>query len=496
MARKKKAPEYFENVPVIDTGTEGQGICKIDNRVVFVPGVVPGDVIDLEIFRSRSKSAFGRVTRVVTPSEKRAVPQCEHFGSCGGCKWQNMQYHWQLHFKQKQVYDALTRIGGISLKAMDTRGAMENNNESALFYPILGSKEIYYYRNRLDYAFANKKWLPYDEMQKSKETGVDMFGPGLGFHVAGQFDKVLDIRKCHLQGEPTNLIRNEVRRFALQEGLSFFDIRNKIGLLRGLIIRTTSLGETMVIVMFGNQDSGEQEKVLKHIQTQFPEITSLLYVINEKGNDTIHDLEIRHWSGQEFVMEGMDDLKFRIGPKSFYQTNSAQAHVLYKTALDMAELTGSEIVYDLYTGAGTIANFISGKCKKVIGVDYIPGAIEDAISNSKLNGINNTSFFSGDMKKVLTHEFSETHGRPDVVISDPPRAGMDPEVCQRLLELEPEKIVYISCNPATQARDLVLLKEKYKVVTVQPVDMFPQTAHVENIVLLQLSTNTNAYELT
>lgn len=393
---------------------------------------------------------------------------CEHYGTCGGCKWQILPYDEQIRYKQKQVVDNLTRLGHVELPEIT---------------PILGSEKTYFYRNKLEYTFSNRKWLTMEDMQKEhKPEELN----GVGFHIPGMFDKVLDINKCWLQDDISNQIRNEIRRYAQEKRLTFFDLRNQEGFLRTLMIRTTSTGELMVVVVFFYEDETARVKLLQHLADMFPQITALLYVINSKCNDTITDQEIVCFKGEEAIYEEMEGLKFKIGPKSFYQTNSEQAYELYKVARNFAELTGDELVYDLYTGTGTIANFVSRKARQVIGIEYVPEAIEDAKVNSAINGIDNTLFFAGDMKDILTDKFIEEYGRPDVIITDPPRAGMHEDVVNVILNAEPKRIVYVSCNPATQARDLQLLDVKYKVTAVQPVDMFPHTHHVENVVRLEL----------
>jgi 23S rRNA (uracil1939-C5)-methyltransferase len=400
-------------------------------------------------------------------SEKRTDPLCEHFGVCGGCKWQYMKYEDQLAFKQKQVHNQLVRIGKLDIPPI---------------LSIIGSKNVYYYRNKLEFTFSNKMWLTEEQIGSKKEFGNRN---ALGFHIPGLFDKVLDIDHCYLQAEPSNSIREEIKRYALENELSFFDLRQQTGLLRTLIIRTSSLGQTMVILVFHADEKETIEKMLGHLSNKFPQITSLQYVINPKRNDTIADLDVHLFSGEDCIYESMEGLKFRISPKSFYQTNSQQAYELYRVARDFAGLKGNEIVYDLYTGTGTIANFIAKNATKVVGIEYVEAAIEDAKINARLNGIHNTSFYAGDMKDVLNDGFVKENGRPDVIITDPPRAGMHEDVVKKINELSPEKIIYVSCNPATQARDLGLLKDNYAITHVQPVDMFPHTAHVENVVRLE-----------
>jgi len=463
----KKAPQILENIEVIDTGSDGQSVARTNDYVIFIKGAVPGDTVDVQITRKKSKYREANVIAIKHNSDKRTQPVCSHFGVCGGCKWQSMKYDWQLFYKQKQVSDALTRIAKVKLPEIQ---------------PIIPSKKTYHYRNKLEYTFSNKKWLTFEEIDSKKEFDNRN---GLGFHIPGLFDKVLDIETCHLQEEPSNSIRLAVKNFAQQHNLSFFDIREQIGLLRNIIIRSTSTGEWMVIISFFYNDKENIANLLNHLAENFPQITSLQYVINPKKNDTISDLDIHIFKGNDSIYEQMENLKFKIGPKSFYQTNSEQAYELYKVTRDFAGIMSNEIVYDLYTGTGTIANFVAHQAQKVVGIEYVPAAIEDAKINSEINNINNTSFYAGDMKDVLSTEFVKQNGKPNVIITDPPRAGMHEDVTKKILEIEPERIVYVSCNPATQARDLQLLDNKYKVTKVQPVDMFPQTHHVENVVLLE-----------
>jgi 23S rRNA (uracil1939-C5)-methyltransferase len=461
------------NVEIIDAGTEGQSVGKVEEMVVFVKGAIPGDVVDVQVTRKKNKFREGNAILFHTYSERRTEPACEHFGTCGGCRWQNMQYDSQLHFKQKQVHNALVRIGKLDIPEIT---------------PILGSAEIYNYRNKLEFSFSNKKWLTKEEINDKSLDFAE--GPGgarnaLGFHIPGMFDKILDINRCHLQADPSNAIRLEVKKYAQENNLSFFDPREQNGLLRNIIIRTSSTGEVMVIVVFFKNEAENIEGLLGHMKTKFPEINALLYVINEKKNDTIFDQEVLTFSGAEVIYEQMENLRFRISPKSFYQTNSAQALELYKITREFAGLTGKETVYDLYTGTGTIANFVAHQAAKVIGIEQVEPAIADARINSEINSITNTSFFAGDMKDVLSDTFIKTHGEADVVITDPPRAGMHEDVVRKIAQMKPSRIVYVSCNPGTQARDLMLLDELYKVTRVQPVDMFPHTHHVENVVLLE-----------
>lgn len=467
MARKRKSLPILENVEIIDVAAEGKSIAKVDGMTVFVPFVVPGDVVDIQLTRKRSSFAEGRVVRFTKQSENRIEPFCEYFGTCGGCKWQMLPYEEQIRFKQKQVVDNLTRIGKVELPEISL---------------ILGASDTKFYRNKLEFTFSNKRWLTESEISSDRElTQMN----GLGFHIPGMFDKVLDIEKCWLMDDLSNRIRNSVREFCLRNDFSFFDIRNQNGLLRTMIVRNSSIGEWMVIISFYDDDEEKREKLLNHIADSFPQITSLQYVVNQKGNDTIGDLDVIVWKGEDCIYEEMEGLRFKIGPKSFYQTNSKQAYHLYQVAREFAGLTGTELVYDLYTGTGTIANFVAHDAKRVIGIEYVEEAIEDAKVNAQINNIGNTFFFAGDMKDILDEEFIAEHGRPDVIITDPPRAGMHDDVVKTILFADPLRIVYVSCNPATQARDLNLLDPKYRVTRVQPVDMFPHTHHVENVVLLE-----------
>ena len=467
MAKNKKPLPILEKITITDIAAEGKAIAKVNDVVVFVPFVVPGDVVDLQVTRKKSHFMEARAIHFHSYSENRIEAVCEHFGVCGGCKWQILPYSEQIRYKQKQVADNLTRIGKIEFPDI---------------LPIIGSKRTEFYRNKLEFTFSNKRWMTFEEVAQGKE--FDTMN-AVGFHIPGQFDKVLDIDKCWLQEDISNKIRNEVRRYALQHNLTFFNLRNQEGFLRTMIVRTSSNGELMIIMVFFHEDIEAQKSLLQHIADKFPEITSLLYIINSKANDTITDQEVLVFKGKECIYEEMEDLKFKIGPKSFYQTNSEQAYQLYKVARNFAQLTGTELVYDLYTGTGTIANFIAHQAKQVIGIEYVPDAIEDALINSELNNIHNTLFYSGDMKDVLNSAFIEKHGKPDVIITDPPRSGMHDDVINAILFANPGKIVYISCNPATQARDLNLLDCNYKIKAVQPVDMFPHTHHVENVVLLE-----------
>jgi len=467
MAKNKKPHPIFTNITITDIAAEGKAIAKINDIVVFVSFVVPGDVVDLQVTRKKSHFMEARPIHFHNYTEQRTEAVCEHYGICGGCKWQILPYSEQIRYKQKQVIDNLTRIGKIELPEIST---------------ILGSARTEFYRNKLEFTFSNKRWRTNEEIADGK---VFETMNAVGFHIPGQFDKVLDINKCWLQTEDSNEIRNEVRRYALEHGLTFFDLRSQEGFLRTMMVRTTSTGELMIIMVFFYKDKDAQDALLQHIADKFPQITSLLYIINTKANDTITDQKVLVFKGNDFIYEEMEGLKFKIGPKSFYQTNSEQAYELYKVTRNLAGLTGNELVYDLYTGTGTIANFVAHQAKQVIGIEYVPEAIEDAVVNSKLNNIKNTLFYAGDMKDILNAAFIEKHGKPDVIITDPPRAGMHEDVIKAILFAEPQRVVYVSCNPATQARDLSLLDTAYKVSAVQPVDMFPHTHHVENVVLLE-----------
>ncbi|WP_224484797.1 23S rRNA (uracil(1939)-C(5))-methyltransferase RlmD [Robertkochia aurantiaca] len=470
MSRKNRK-QRFEAVEVIDAGAKGKGVAKApDGRVIFVPFAVPGDVIDVQTFKKRKAYFEGKIVQVREESEYRTDPPCEHFGVCGGCKWQNMTYDAQLHFKQKEVVNNLMRIGKVDLPEVS---------------PILGSEDIYYYRNKMEFSFSDSRWLTENEIESDKEISNRN---ALGFHIPGMWDKILDIKHCHLQEDPSNAIRLAVKHFALEHDLSFFNTREQHGLLRTLMIRTSSTGEIMVLIQFFEDDEEKRRLLLDFLKDEFPEITSLLYVINQKPNDTIYDQEVICYAGRDHILEEMEGLKFKINAKSFYQTNSRQAYELYKVTRDFAGLKGDETVYDLYTGTGTIAQFVSKKAGKVIGVEAVPEAIEDAKENARLNGIDNCQFFAGDMKKVFNPAFIKQHGLPDVIITDPPRDGMHKDVVAQILDIAPEKVVYVSCNSATQARDLALMDHIYRVSRVQPVDMFPQTHHVENVVLLEKRT--------
>ncbi len=452
---------------VFDIAEEGKGVARADDLVVFIEKAIPGDVVDAAVYKKKKNFAQAKISQLITPSPDRVTPFCEHFGVCGGCKWQHMNYPTQLKYKQKSVLDALQRLAGL-----ETNHAEE----------ILPSAQDRYYRNKLEYTFSNKRWLTDLDVEITDENEMN----ALGFHVPLRFDKILEINHCYLQADPSNDLRNKISAFAKENNISFYDLRAHEGALRNLVIRTSSTGELMVIVIFAYPEEGQVNLMMKFVKNTFPQITSLLYIINQKKNDTFFDQEVLLYNGREFIYEEMEGLRFRIGPKSFYQTNSLQAYELYKITRDFADLRGTELVYDLYTGTGTIANFVAKKAKKVVGIEYVPDAIEDAKINSQVNGIENTVFFAGDMKDILNNDFINQNGKPDVVITDPPRAGMHPDVVERLMELEADKIVYVSCNAATQARDLIRLKEKYDLVRIKPVDMFPHTQHVENVVLLKL----------
>lgn len=470
MARKKKELPILEKVKITGVAAEGKAVARVNDLVVFAPYVVPGDVVDLKLRRKKNSYAEAEAVNFHEYSSERDVPFCKHYGVCGGCKWQCLAYEHQIKYKQQQVYDALTRIGKVELPEIS---------------PILGSEQTREYRNKLEFTFSYKRWLTWKEVEEN--TKYDNMN-ALGFHIPGAFDKVLDIEECHLMTNLNNRLRNGIRNFAIEQGIPFFDLRSQQGVLRGIMLRTSTTGEVMLLVQAKVTDDAEMNQlqtVLQYVADNFPEVTSLLYVINNKCNDTFGDLDVHTFKGTDVIFEEMEGLRFKVGPKSFYQTNSRQAYNLYKVARDFAALTGDEVVYDLYTGTGTIANFVARKARKVIGVEYVEDAVIDARVNSELNGLDNLTFFAGDMKDILTREFIEEHGRPDVIITDPPRAGMHNDVVDTILFAAPRRIVYVSCNPATQARDLSLLDKDYKVTAVQPVDMFPHTHHVENVVLLE-----------
>lgn len=467
MSRKRKALPVLEGVEITGVAAEGKSLARVEDMVVFIPYGAPGDVVDVKLDKKKKSYAEGHIERMIKPSDMRCEPFCEHFGVCGGCKWQHLPYEYQLECKRQQVVDALERIAKVELPQVND---------------ILGSAHTVHYRNKLEYTFSNKMWLTFEQMQSGEEF-TDR--NALGFHIPGAFDKVLDIKRCLLQDEISNELRLFIREYTLSKGYSFYDLKAQQGLMRTLMVRTASTGELMLIVVFGEDNAEAIEDVMSAIAERFPQITSLLYVVNLKVNDTIGDQVVNLYRGRDYIEEEMEGLRFRIGPKSFYQTNSLQAYNLYKVARSFARLSGDECVYDLYTGTGTIANFVARQARKVVGIEYVPEAIADAKLNSQVNGIENTTFFAGDMKDVLTTEFIAEHGRPDVMIVDPPRAGMHGDVVNVILEAEPQRIVYVSCNPATQARDIALLDAKYRVTAVQPVDMFPHTHHVENVVALE-----------
>lgn len=467
MGRNRRSLPLLEKVEITKLAAEGKAIAKINDKVVFITQTIPGDIVDVQVIKKRKSFMEAVPVKFHKYSDMRIDAFCEHFGACGGCKWQNLPYEEQLKYKHQQVIDNLERIAKVELPAIDY---------------ILPSEKTTFYRNKLEYTFSNKRWLTKDEI--NTEDNLDK-NNALGFHAPKVWDKIVNINKCHLQKEPSNSIRLELKKYADENNVSYFDLRKQEGLLRNVIIRTSTTNELMVIVVFYYDDTKIINDLLNHLSNKFPEITSLMYIVNSKGNDSITDQEVKLFKGNDYIFEQMEDLRFKIGPKSFYQTNSEQAYNLYCKSRDFAELTGNEIVYDLYTGTGTIANFVAKKANKVIGVEYVPEAIEDAKENSKINNITNTNFFAGDMKDILTPSFIKEHGHPDIIITDPPRAGMHKDVIDTILNANPQKIVYVSCNPGTQARDINLLDINYKVIKVQPVDMFPHTYHVENIVLLE-----------
>ena len=481
MARKRKPLPLLENITIEAVAAEGKCITRVDDQVIFVPFCVPGDVVDLQVVKKKHKYCEAKVVRFIKKSDVRQEPMCEHFGICGGCKWQNLPYEEQIKAKQKQVEDQLTRIGKIELPE---------------FRPIMGSVKTQEYRNKIEFGCSNKRWFTSEELaqlpQKEDDTVTSLkerhAQNAIGFHITGAFDKIYPIKKCWLMDDLCNEIRNFVFEYADSHNYTFYDLREQHGLLRDMMIRNSNTGEWMLVFQFHYDEEGDEQRALELMQQvadKFPQITSLMYVDNQKGNDTINDLDLILFKGNDHIFELMEDLKFKVGPKSFYQTNTEQAYHLYCVAREFANLTGNELVYDLYTGTGTIANFVAHKAKKVIGIEYVPEAIEDAKVNSQVNNIENTLFYAGDMKDILTNDFIAQHGRPDVIITDPPRAGMHPDVVNVILNAAPNRIVYVSCNPATQARDLQLMDDHYKVAAVQPVDMFPHTPHVENVVLLE-----------
>ncbi|MBO7084187.1 MAG: 23S rRNA (uracil(1939)-C(5))-methyltransferase RlmD [Bacteroidales bacterium] len=473
--KKKKAPEYIQDVLIVDAGSEGMSVAKPEGRVVFVPFGVPGDVVDLEVYKKKKNYFEGRILNFKQYSDKRVTPVCQHFGLCGGCKWQQMEYQWQLHYKQKQVKDNFDRIGKV---------------EYPEIRPILGCEKQYFYRNKLEYAFSNRKWLT-DGAPTGTYSEDDC--KGLGFHLPQLFDRVVDVEQCHLQADPSNDIRLFVRQFTMEHGLSYYSVRHHEGLMRNLVIRCNARGEFMVIIVINEENGCIRHELIPALEQRFPQIVSLLLIINNKFNDVINDLPFECLKGDPFLIEtmasprpGFSDLKFRIGPVSFFQTNVYQAERLYHAAFELADVKGNELMYDLYTGTGTIAQYFSRFVKRVVGIEYVEEAIADAKVNAEINGIDNCSFFAGDMAKIFTDEFIAANGKPDFIVTDPPRAGMAEKVVEQLLKIRAPKIVYVSCNPATQARDLQLLSEAYKIKAVQPVDMFPHTQHVENITLLEV----------
>ena len=469
MPRKnRRTPIEIENIEIIDTASKGKSVAKHDGRVIFIKGGVPGDICNIKVFKRRKKFWEAEINKIIKKSQFRREPKCEHFGTCGGCKWQNMNYKDQLDFKQNEVLNNLTRIGGITISK---------------YNKIIASEEEYFYRNKMEFSFSNKRWLTQKEIEE-KSTIKDK--DALGFHVPGMFDKVIDLNTCYLQKEPSNKIRTAIKEFAKENKFSFFDIRNQTGLLRNLIIRTSTTNELMVLVQFFENDIERINMLMEYIKKTFKKITSLLYTINEKANNTLYDQKIICYNGKDHINEKIGDLTFKIGPKSFFQTNSRQAVKLYTKTRELAQITKEDIVYDLYTGTGTIAQFIAQKAKIVIGIDSVEEAIQAANENAKFNKIKNCKFFTGDMKNIFTNEFINEHGHPDVIITDPPRDGMHKKVIEQILEIEPKRIVYISCNSSTQARDISIMKEKYDILEIQTIDMFPQTHHVENILVLEL----------
>ncbi|HOK97543.1 MAG TPA: 23S rRNA (uracil(1939)-C(5))-methyltransferase RlmD [Bacteroidales bacterium] len=465
MGRKKKQPIILSDVAITEIAAEGKALTRVDDQVVFVPMAIPGDIVDILVTKKRSHYLLGRVVSLKKPSPLRVEPLCEHFGVCGGCKWQHLPYSEQLKWKQKQVVDTLERIGGITLEKIN---------------PILGSEQTFYYRNKLEYTFSNNRWLP-DEIIKQ---GIFIVEPGAGFHIEGMFDRVLDIRTCHLQPEPTNQLRLALKKFLLDEGIPFYNLHRKQGLLRNLVVRNSLDGKVMAVLVFGEADEILMKKTLNYVADNFPDLHSIMYGINTKLNDSIHDLDFKCWKGEPYLYESIGDLRYRIGPKSFFQTNSRQAFHLYETVKRMAQIAPHEVVYDLYTGTGTIALYVARQAKRVIGIEYVEDAIADAVENARLNLISNVEFYAGDVKDIMTHEFIASKGYPDVLIADPPRVGMHDSVIETILQAAPQRIVYVSCNPATQARDIKALASHYRVAEIQPVDMFPHTHHVENVACL------------
>lgn len=466
--QNRRKPIFLENIEIIDTASKGKSVAKHEGRAIFVQGGVPGDICDIVVFKRRKKFWEARIEKIHTYSERRTEPKCEHFGTCGGCKWQNMKYESQLDFKQNEVLNNLKRIGGIELPPHSK---------------ILGSENQYFYRNKMEFTFSNKRWLTTEEVQSDADIPDK---DALGFHVPGMFDKVINLNNCHLQKEPSNDIRLSVKQFADKNDLTYFDIRNQEGLLRNLMIKTSSTNDLMVLVQFYEKDEKNIQLLMGHLKTSFPEITSLLYIINQKANNTMYDQEVVCFNGKDHIMEEMDGLYFKIGAKSFFQTNSEQAKVLYRKTKELANITSDDLVYDLYTGTGTIAQYLATSAKKVVGIDSVEEGIKAAYENAERNNIDNCSFYTGDMKEIFTDEFIAKNGTPDVIITDPPRDGMHKKVVEQILKIGAKRIVYVSCNSATQSRDLSLMDDLYKVTHIQPVDMFPQTHHVENIVILEL----------
>jgi len=466
--QNRREPILIENIEIIDTANKGKSVAKHEGRAIFVQGGVPGDICDITVFKRRKKFWEARIEKIHTYSDRRTEPKCEHFGTCGGCKWQNMKYASQLNFKQNEVLNNLKRIGGIELPPHSE---------------ILGSENEYFYRNKMEFTFSNKRWLTTQEVQSETEIEDK---DSLGFHVPGMFDKVINLNNCHLQKEPSNAIRLSVKQFADEKKLTYFDIRNQKGLLRNLMVRTSSINDLMILVQFYENDKKNIKLLMEHIKISFPEITSLLYIVNQKANNTMYDQDVVCYNGEDYIMEEMDGLHFKIGAKSFFQTNSEQAKILYRKTKELAQITENDLVYDLYTGTGTIAQYVATSAKKVVGIDSVEEGIKAAYENTERNNIENCTFYTGDMKEIFTDEFITKNGNPDVIITDPPRDGMHKKVVEQILKIGAKRIVYVSCNSATQARDIALMDEKYKVIHIQPIDMFPQTHHVENIVVLEL----------
>ncbi len=467
MGRKKRKPILLKEILITDTAFKGKSVAKHEGNVIFINGGVPGDLCDIAVYKKRRKYWEARIEKIINYSEKREKPKCEHFGVCGGCKWQNMNYKSQLEFKQKEVLNNLIKIGGINLKKINT---------------IIGSQDQYYYRNKMEFTFSNKRWLSHEEVKSKKEIKNKN---SLGFHIPGMFDKILDLNKCHLQKDPSNKIRLSVKKFAEENDITFFDIKEQKGLLRNLLIRTTSTNDLMVLVQFYEDDKISINLILEHLKNSFTSITSLLYTVNQKANNTIYDQQIICYHGKHYITEKINELQFKIGAKTFFQTNTKQTDILYQKTKELAKIKKNDIVYDLYTGTGTIAQYISNEAKKVIGIDSVKEGILAAEENAKINNIKNCLFYAGDMKEIFSDEFIEINGKPDIIITDPPRDGMHKKVVQQILKIQSKRIVYVSCNSATQARDLSILKEQYKVLNIQPIDMFPQTHHVENILVLE-----------